>query len=58
MATKRWAERSLQGKEPIHVIGALLKFTYTTNSGAAFSLATNATLFLSSFALKIGRAHV
>ena len=54
MATKRWAETSLQGKEPIHVIGALLKFTYTTNSGAAFSLATNATLFLSSFALIVG----
>jgi signal peptidase II len=54
MATKRWAETSLQGKEPIRVIGSLLTLTYTTNSGAAFSLATNATLFLSSFALIVG----
>jgi signal peptidase II len=36
---------------PVKVIGNLLKFNLTFNSGAAFSLASSATIFLSTFSL-------
>jgi signal peptidase II len=36
---------------PVKVIGNLLKFNLTFNSGAAFSLASSGTIFLSSFSL-------
>lgn len=36
--TKAWAERSLQGHEPIVLIPKVLDLSYTTNSGGAFSL--------------------
>ncbi len=52
LATKNWAERFLQGSEPIKVIGDFLKLTYATNPGAAFSFFEDATLLLS--ALKLG----
>ena len=52
LASKNWAESYLQYREPIRVIGDLLKLSYSTNSGAAFSLFTDATLLLSS--LKLG----
>ena len=58
IATKKWAENNLQGNTPMKVIGNFLQFTYTTNSGAAFSLATNATVFLSSFALIVAAAAI
>ncbi len=51
LLTKTWAENSLQFREPIRVIGDLLKFTYATNPGAAFNFATNATIVLSSLKL-------
>lgn len=36
---------------PVKVIGNLLKFNLTFNSGAAFSLASSGTIFLSSFSV-------
>lgn len=36
--TKDWASRTLAGRPPIHVIGDLVQFTYTRNSGVAFGL--------------------
>ncbi len=36
--TKSWAERSLQGHQPIVLIPNVLDLSYTTNSGGAFSL--------------------
>jgi signal peptidase II len=36
--TKRWATLRLAGERPIHVIGDLVQFTYTRNSGVAFGL--------------------
>lgn len=52
--TKRWAENYLRHRDNVKVIGTFLQFTFTTNSGAAFSLATNATVFLSTFAIIVG----
>ena len=36
--TKDWASRTLAGRPPLHVIGDLVQFTYTRNSGVAFGL--------------------
>jgi len=36
--TKRWATDVLQERPPVHVIGELVKLTYTRNSGVAFGL--------------------
>jgi signal peptidase II len=36
--TKRWAEATLAGREPVRVIGELVRFSYTRNSGVAFGL--------------------
>jgi signal peptidase II len=36
---------------PVKVLGNILKFNLTFNSGAAFSLASSGTIFLSSFSL-------
>ena len=51
LITKNWAESTLQFREPIRVVGDLLKFTYATNPGAAFNFATDATLILTSLKL-------
>ena len=53
LATKNWAESELKFREPIKVIGEFLKLNYSTNSGAAFSLFTDATVFLSSLKLAV-----
>lgn len=36
--TKRWATETLAGHPPVNVIGELVRFTYTRNSGVAFGL--------------------
>ena len=36
--TKHWATTTLAFAEPMHVIGSLVQFTYTRNSGIAFGL--------------------
>lgn len=53
LATKNWAEAELKFREPIKVLGEFLQLSYSTNSGAAFSLFTDATLFLSSLKLAV-----
>jgi hypothetical protein len=53
LATKNWAERFLQGRDSIKVIGEFLQLTYATNPGAAFSLFEDATLLLSALKLAV-----
>lgn len=53
IATKNWAEAYLKFREPVKIIGDLLKLDYSTNSGAAFNLFTDATLILSSLKLAV-----
>lgn len=36
--TKRWATEHLARHEPVEIIGELVRFTYTRNSGVAFGL--------------------
>lgn len=50
-ASKWWAVTYLDGRAPIAVIGDLLRFNHTTNSGAAFNIGSNFTIFLTVFAL-------
>lgn len=42
-ATKHWAVQSLQGEPSVQVLGDWLRWTYATNSGAAFSLGSGNT---------------
>lgn len=42
-ATKIWAEQALADGRPVQVVGDLLRFHLTYNSGAAFSLGTGMT---------------
>lgn len=53
LATKNWAITYLQGKTEIKVLGDFLKLSYSTNSGAAFSFFTDATIFLSTLKLAV-----
>lgn len=53
LLTKNWAASYLKFREPIKLIGDFLKLDYSTNSGAAFSLFTDATLLLSSLKLAV-----
>jgi signal peptidase II len=36
--TKEWATIEFEGREPVNVIGEIVRFTYTRNSGVAFGL--------------------
>jgi len=49
LATKAWAVSQLAHREPIKIIGTFFQLTFVRNSGAAFSFATDATMFLSLF---------
>ncbi|MFX0537343.1 signal peptidase II [Ornithinimicrobium sp. Y1847] len=51
--TKLWAERSLTLGNPVPVIGDLLRFHLTYNSGAAFSMGTSMTGVLTALATLI-----
>ena len=51
LATKIWAVNNLSYKSNIKVIGELFQLTFVRNSGAAFSFAAGATIFLSIFGL-------
>ncbi|TSA46720.1 MAG: signal peptidase II [Actinomycetales bacterium] len=51
LATKAWAVSQLAHREPVKVIGTFFQLNFVRNSGAAFSFATNATLFLSLFGI-------
>lgn len=37
-STKKWAEAALISRPPMNVVGELVRFTYTRNSGVAFGL--------------------
>jgi signal peptidase II len=50
-ASKWWAVTYLYGRDPIEVIGEFLRLNHTTNSGAAFNIGSNFTIFLTVFAL-------
>ncbi|MSO42917.1 MAG: signal peptidase II [Candidatus Planktophila sp.] len=51
LATKAWAVSQLAHREPIKILGTFFQLTFVRNPGAAFSFATNATLFLSLFGI-------
>lgn len=52
--TKSWAISFLAGHSDIHLIGSFLTLTFVKNSGAAFGIATGATILLSLFAIGVG----
>ncbi|MGH7740488.1 MAG: signal peptidase II [Candidatus Eiseniibacteriota bacterium] len=37
-STKRWASQTLQNAPPMRVLGSLVQFSYTRNSGVAFGI--------------------
>jgi len=51
LATKAWAVSELANREPVKIIGSFFQLTFVRNPGAAFSFASNATLFLSIFGI-------
>ncbi|MEY4082283.1 MAG: hypothetical protein RLZZ389_550 [Actinomycetota bacterium] len=51
LATKIWAVNNLSYKSNIKVLGDFFQLTFVRNSGAAFSFAAGATIFLSIFGL-------
>ena len=51
LATKAWAVSQLAHREPVKILGSFFQLTFVRNSGAAFSFASNATLFLSLFGI-------
>jgi signal peptidase II len=51
LATKIWAVSALSNKPDIKVLGSFFKLTLVRNSGAAFSFAEGATIFLTIFGL-------
>ena len=51
LATKIWAVNNLSYKSNIKVLGEFFQLTFVRNSGAAFSFAAGATIFLSIFGL-------
>ncbi|MDO8646702.1 MAG: signal peptidase II [Candidatus Planktophila sp.] len=51
LATKAWAVSQLAHREPIKILGSFFQLTFVRNSGAAFSIASNATLLLSLFGI-------
>lgn len=53
LATKAWAISQLANREPVKILGSFFQLTFVRNSGAAFSFASNATLFLSFFGITV-----
>jgi signal peptidase II len=53
LATKIWAVEYLANRGPVKVIGSLFQLNFVRNSGAAFSFASGATLFLSLFGIAV-----
>ena len=51
LATKAWAVSQLANREPVKILGSFFQLTFVRNPGAAFSFASNATLFLSLFGI-------
>ena len=53
LATKIWAVEYLANRGPVKIIGSLFQLNFIRNSGAAFSFASGATLFLSLFGIAV-----
>ncbi|NCV79579.1 MAG: signal peptidase II [Actinobacteria bacterium] len=53
LATKIWAVNTLSHRENIKVLGSFFQLTFVRNSGAAFSFAEGATIFLSLFGIVV-----
>jgi signal peptidase II len=53
LATKIWAVQTLSHRENIKVLGSFFQLTFIRNSGAAFSFAEGATIFLSLFGMAV-----
>lgn len=51
LATKAWAVSQLANREPVKILGSFFQLTFVRNPGAAFSFASNATIFLSLFGI-------
>ena len=56
--TKYWAQqyllpRRLSGEDPLALLGGFLKFTYTENTGAAFSIGTGITWLFTLIAIAV-----
>ena len=56
--SKYWAQqyllpRRLSGEDPIELLGGFLKFTYTENTGAAFSIGTGITWLFTLIAIAV-----
>lgn len=51
--TKVWAVARLEGEPPVDVVGGVLLLTFVRNPGAAFSLGSGSTIFVSLIALVI-----
>lgn len=57
-SSKLWAVAYLDGNPPIELIGGFLRLNHTTNSGAAFNIGSNFTIFLTVFALIVTTALI
>jgi signal peptidase II len=53
LATKIWAVSALSHRPNIKVLGSFFQLTLVRNSGAAFSFATSATIFLTLFGMGV-----
>jgi signal peptidase II len=53
LATKIWAVSTLSNRPDIKVLGSFFQLTLVRNSGAAFSFATSATIFLTLFGMGV-----
>jgi signal peptidase II len=53
LATKIWAVNTLSHRSNIKVLGSFFQLTFVRNSGAAFSFAEGATIFLTLFGLVV-----
>lgn len=53
VATKSWALSHLEGEPKVRILGNFLTLTFAKNSGAAFSIGGNGTLFLSLFTVLV-----
>ena len=51
LGSKTWALSSLEAGEPVQVVGDLFRLNLVFNPGAAFSLGTSATVYLTIFAM-------
>jgi signal peptidase II len=52
-ATKEWATNALEDKDPMRLLGGALYFSFTRNSGAAWSMGSNYTFIFPFIALAV-----